>query len=88
MNKLKQERSQVKTQLARECLCIHALIDGFSKSLCHRCLNGMSCCECRQEVVKNVVKQSLVSGVLPASIIASGGILSEVSCCLCDKVED
>lgn len=35
MSKLKQGRSQVGTQLARECLIIHALIDGFSKTLNH-----------------------------------------------------
>ncbi len=89
MSKLKQGRSQVGTQLARECLLIHALIDGFSKTLHHRCSSGMSCFECRQEVVKSAVKQRLVYGLLPASIIASGtGTLCEVSCCLCDNVGD
>ncbi len=49
----------------------------------------MSCFECRQEVVKSAVKQKLVYGLLPASIIASGtSTLSEVSCCLCDNVGD
>ena len=87
MSKLKQGRSQVGTQLARECLIIHAFIDGFSKALHHQCWSGMSCLECRQEVIKSAVKQMLVYGLLPASIIAScTSTLSEVSCCLCDNV--
>ncbi len=89
MSKLKQGRSQVRTQLARECLIILALIDGFSKSLHHQCWSGMSGFECRQEATKSAVKQRLVYGLLPASIIASGtSTLSEVSCCLCDNVGD
>lgn len=49
----------------------------------------MSCLECSQEAIKSAVKQKLVYGLLPASIIASGtSTLSEVSCCLCDNVGD